>query len=161
MVDRFEKLTTGVAQIYKNIQKIKKYRMNSFGLKGTHVMCIYYLDSAPEGMTASTLSRMCKEDKAGISRILAELEQHGFIRYEGSPEKKKYRARAILTENGKRYAAKVNELILQTVMDAGQEITEKEREVFYRVLSIISGNLERICTELESSENSQKGRSHE
>lgn len=149
MVERFEKLTTGVARIYKNIQKIKKYRMNSLGLKGTHVMCIYYLDSSPDGMTASSLSRICGEDKAGISRILADLEKHEFLRYEYSGDGKKYRARAILTETGKQYAAKINALILQTVADASQNITDKEREIFYRVLSVISDNLEQIRLDLE------------
>lgn len=151
MVDRFEKLTTGVSRIYKNIQKIKKYRMNSLGLKGSHVMCIYYLDSSPDGMTASALCRMCGEDKAGISRILTDLKQHGFIRYEGSDNGRKYRARAILTETGKQYAAKINALILQTTTDAGRNITDREREIFYRVLSVISDNLEQICLELENS----------
>ena len=43
MDDRFEKLTTNVAQIHKSIQKIKKIYMQSQGLKSTHVMCLYYL----------------------------------------------------------------------------------------------------------------------
>ena len=160
MVDRFEKLTTGVAQIYKNIQKIKKYQMNSFGLKGTHVMCIYYLDSCPEGMTASALCQMCKADKAGISRILADLERHGFIRYERPGSGKKYRSKAVLTEEGRTYAGKINDLILRTVLEAGKNITDAEREIFYRVLTIISGNLEHICLELENSDHTQKGHLH-
>lgn len=69
---RFEDLTAGVTQVYKNIQRIKKQRMNSLGLKGTQVMCIYYLSIHPEGMTAADLSRITVEDKASISRILAE-----------------------------------------------------------------------------------------
>ena len=40
MLERFEDLTAGVTQVYKNIQRIKKQRMNSLGLKGTQVMCI-------------------------------------------------------------------------------------------------------------------------
>ena len=73
MLERFEDLTAGVTQVYKNIQRIKKQRMNSLGLKGTQVMCIYYLSIHPEGMTAADLSRITVEDKASISRILAEL----------------------------------------------------------------------------------------
>lgn len=48
MDDRFEKLTTGVARIHKNVQKIKKYYMGTLGLKGTHVMCIYFLAAHPD-----------------------------------------------------------------------------------------------------------------
>ena len=43
MIDRFENLTAGVTRIYKSIQKIKRHRMDSLGLKGTHVMCLHYL----------------------------------------------------------------------------------------------------------------------
>ena len=50
----FEDLTAGVTQVYKNIQRIKKQRMNSLGLKGTQVMCTYYL-SIHLGMTAADL----------------------------------------------------------------------------------------------------------
>jgi len=145
MVNRFEKLTTGISQIYKSIQKIKRHHMSSLGLKSTHVMCIYYLDSCPDGLTAADLCHMCGEDKAGISRILSELERHGFIQYEESGDSKKYRAKARLTPNGKRYAARINKLILQTVIDAGDNITDEDREIFYRVLSTISKNLNQIC----------------
>lgn len=67
MINRFEMLTTGIAQIQKKIQKIKRLKMNSFGLKGAHVMCIYYLHQNPEGLTAADLSRKCVEDKAAFS----------------------------------------------------------------------------------------------
>ena len=53
MDDRFEKLTTNVAQIHKSIQKIKKIYMQSQGLKSTHVMCLYYLSDHPDGLTAA------------------------------------------------------------------------------------------------------------
>ena len=55
MVDRFENLTSGITQIYKSIQKIKRCRMDSLGLKGTHVMCLHYLSEYPEGLTAADL----------------------------------------------------------------------------------------------------------
>ena len=55
MIERFEKLTSGITQVYKSIQRIKKHRMDSLGLKGSHVMCIYYLSKNPEGLTAADL----------------------------------------------------------------------------------------------------------
>ena len=75
MIHRFEQLTTGVSQIYKNIQRIKTLEMRSLGLKGTHVMCLYFLSSHPDGLTASDLCALCKENKAGISRILSDLKE--------------------------------------------------------------------------------------
>ena len=147
MIDRFEKLTAGVSRIYKSIQKIKKEQMQTLELKGTHVMCIHYLSLHADGLSAAELCRLCQEDKAGISRILAALEQSGFIHYDLSGEQKKYRAKATLTSVGKDYAEKVNALILKAIADVSQGITEEEREVFYRVLFLIADNLARICAQ--------------
>ena len=157
MIERFENLTAGVSQIYKDIQRIKKHRMNSMGLKGTHVMCIHYLHLHPGGMTAAELSRACREDKAGISRILSDLESHGFICYTTPPGTKKYRACAILTESGKEYAKKVDGLILNATLEGGRGITQEEREIFYRVLFLIAHNLERFCDQMEKEEPEVKG----
>ena len=140
MLERFEDLTAGVTQVYKNIQRIKKQRMNSLGLKGTQVMCIYYLSIHPEGMTAADLSRITVEDKASISRILAELEEEGYITYETEPGRK-YRAPALLTEKGRETAVKIQQLILQATEAGGQGLTDEEREIFYRALFQIADNL--------------------
>lgn len=148
MVDRFEKLTIGIAQIYKCIQRIKKCQMKELGLKGTHVMCIYYLSRYPKGLAAADLCGICKEDKAGISRILSDLEHNGYIRYTSATDKK-YRAKAALTPKGKKCAKSVNSMILQATEEGGAGITEEERDVFYRVLFLISDNLNRLCSELD------------
>lgn len=149
MLDRFEKLTAGVTQIYKCIQRIKKHKMNTLGLKGTHVMCIYYLSIHPDGLTAAELSRICLEDKASISRILSDLDNHGFIHCTQGQEAKKYRAVVTLTESGKAYAQKVNDLILHVTLEGGTGLTDQEREIFYRVLFQISDNLTCFLNQLE------------
>lgn len=150
MIHRFEQLTTGVSQIYKNIQRIKKLEMRSLGLKGTHVMCLYFLHSHPDGLTAADLCSLCKENKAGISRILSDLEEHGFIYYSHPQEKKKYRSKAFLSDTGKAQAKTVNRLIFRAVLEGGRDITPKERDIFYRVLHLISDNLDHFCEELEN-----------
>lgn len=150
MIHRFENLTTGVSQIYKSIQRIKKHEMSSFGLKGTHVMCLHFLNSHPDGLTAASLCNLCKEDKAGISRIMSDLEERGFINYAQSQDKKKYRAKAYLTSSGKEQALKVNDLILRATIEGGKGISDEEREIFYRVLFLISDNLVQVCNELDS-----------
>ena len=145
MIDRFEKLTNGISQIYKSIQKIKKEKMNALGLKGTHVMCIYYLNSNPEGLTAADLCHLCQEDKAAVSRILSDLEANGFICYDRPQDGKKYRAKAFLTEKGRNSASKIYEQIIHAVSDASKDISDNEREIFYRVLFLIADNLNQIC----------------
>lgn len=152
MLERFENLTLGTSQIYKDIQKIKKARMSSFGLKGTHVMCLYYLHQNPDGLTAAELCTICRENKAGISRILSELENQQFICYERPHNGKKYRTRAVLTKSGEAYASEITDLILHATLVGGKGISEEERSIFYRVLSQIAENLNELCAGLEQTE---------
>lgn len=152
MVDRFESLTRGVTQIYKCIQKIKRCRMDSMGLKGTHVMSLHYLYVHPDGLTAADLCEKCKEDKSGISRILSDLEKIGLITYSTDCEirgTRKYRAKAFLTPEGKAYAKKISHLILHATIAGGRGITAQERDIFYRVLFLIADNLNHVCDDLE------------
>ena len=158
MIDRFEKLTTGVTQIYKSMQKIKRCRMDSLGLKGTHVMCLHYLSEYPDGLTAADLCGKCKEDKAGISRILSDLEKARLIAYlsnSSSKDSKRYRAKAVLTEQGKSCAKKVTGLIMHATIAGGLGITEEERDIFYRILFKISDNLNQVCQNLEQESSGQ------
>lgn len=145
MIERFENLTSGVSRIYKGIQRIKRQKMTELGLKGTQVMCIHYLSGYPDGITAAELSRICTEDKAAMSRTLAELEELNLIQYlTDNVSEKKYRTPAKLTPKGNAYAEQINHLILQAVEKCGQDISEEEREVFYRVLFRIAENMEDV-----------------
>lgn len=152
MLSRFSKFTTDITVAYKNIQKIKRLEMDSIGMKGTHVNCISILRSERSGLTASELSKIAREDKAGISRALSQLEEEGYIRYiegEGAGEKRKYRAKAVLTEKGHDYGRQVEEMIYRAVSFAGGELDDEKREIFYEVLGVISGNLTTYVEKLE------------
>lgn len=155
MKNRFEDFTTNIAQIYKSIQKIKKHHMQSLGLKSTYVMCLHHLAQTPEGITAADLCRLCKENKAGISRILSDMAQEGFIRYANENDGKKYRAKALLTDTGRKYALEINRRIADAVARGSMGITEQERETFYRILFRITENLNQLCTELSEGTGTQ------
>lgn len=146
MIERFEQLTLGVSRVYKSIQKIKKQSMEFMGLKSTHVMCLYYLGIYKDGLTAAEICRLCMENKAGISRILNDLEHQGLISYLLPPGGKNYRSKAVLTPLGKTYTTKVNKQILKAVRAAGNGLDSTERETFYRVLTQIADNLEAFCS---------------
>ncbi|MBQ9853069.1 MAG: winged helix-turn-helix transcriptional regulator [Ruminiclostridium sp.] len=137
MLQRFQSFVTGVTQCYKSIQKIKATEMTEFGLKGTHVMCLFFLSQHPEGLTAAQLSQMCAEDKAAISRTLSVLQEKGYIQ----AGEKKYRAPLRLTPAGQALAREMEALIQQWVSLGGDDLTEEERRVFYRVLGKIAANL--------------------
>lgn len=137
MQDRFQAFVTGISVCYKYIQKIKSVEMTEFGLKGAHAMCLFFLHSHPEGLTAAQLSQLCAEDKAAVSRSLASLADKGYL----ESDEKKYRSVIRLTESGKAVASHIDVMIERWVESGGDGLTEQDREIFYNSLELISNNL--------------------
>ena len=137
MIDRFQAFVSGITICYKYIQKIKTMEMTEFGLKGTHVMCIFYIYHNEENLTAAQLCQLCAEDKAAISRTLVTLQEKGYV----ESGEKKYRANLKLTEQGKKLAKQIDGLIEQWVDCGGDGLTDEERNAFYNALNLISSNL--------------------
>ena len=146
MENRYELFTSSISCMYHDIQKIERMEMARYGLKGPHAQCLLAMGRHPEGITAARLCETCEKDKAAISRILSELEQAGMV-LRKTREGIRYRAMLILTEQGKAAAQAVVEKARVIVEQAGKGFDEQEREIFYRVLSKISGNLHMICCE--------------
>ena len=138
MNQRFDAFVSGITACYKYIQRIKAMEMTEFGLKGTHVMCLYYLRQNPAGLTAAQLCGLCAEDKAAISRTVSELRKQGYIT---TLSEKAYRAMLTLTAAGQELARKFDHLIELWVTIGGSGLTETERSDFYRSLSSITENL--------------------
>ncbi len=146
MIQRFDAFVSGITTCYKFIQRIKSMEMTEFGLKGTHVMCLYYLRQNPAGLTASQLCNLCAEDKAAISRTVSELKSRGYIT---TLSQKAYRAMLTLTAAGQEVARKFDHLIEGWVSAGGDGLTEEERYGFYKSLAAITENL-RCRIEAES-----------
>lgn len=145
MIQRFDAFVSGITSCYKYIQRIKSMEMTEFGLKGTHVMCLYYLRQNPAGLTASQLCGLCAEDKAAISRTVSELKSRGYIT---TLSEKAYRAMLTLTAAGHEVARKFDKLIEGWVTAGGDGLTDEERSDFYKSLATIAENLRsRIETE--------------
>ena len=139
MIHRFEAFVTGITLCYKSIQRIKSMEMTEFGLRGNHAMCLYFLLHNPQGMTASQLSKLCAEDKAAISRALADMQKLGYVTV---PQGSRYRAAVCITPLGREKASSVDRMIEEWVSAGGEGLSEEEREVFYKSLSRISANLQ-------------------
>ena len=139
MLNRFEEFVTGITECHRYIQRIKSMEMTELGLKGNHVMCLYYLARSPEGLTAAQLCALCCEDKAAISRTLAELENKGYLK--NAEPGKKYRALLVLTPTGQEAAMRINGLVEQWVCLGGDGLTDEERTAFYATLGKIAANL--------------------
>lgn len=138
MIDRFNQIAGAVSQMNKNLQRIKREGVEDLGLKGSHVMCLHKLSSAPNGPTASELAEACQEDKAAISRSVAELQERGLIELRGG---KKYRASILLTEQGRNAAEQINQRIAQAVSAISVSMDDQQRRAFYETLEEISRNL--------------------
>lgn len=144
MIRKYELFSSSVSCLYHDIQKIERVEMANFGLKGPHAQVLMVLNRYPEGITSTELCAYCEKDKAAISRSVAELEQTGLLK-RSLQRGSSYRALLVLTEQGLAAANAVSDRVRQAVEQAGEGLTDDQREVFYNVLGLIAGNLHKIC----------------
>lgn len=144
---RFEIFAASIAEVYRCVQKIKRAEMRKYGLRGNHAMCLYYLGGNPQGLTAAQLTAFCKEDKAAVSRTLAELEERGLTLHEQTDGKRDYRCRHTLTDQGRAVTTQLNRKIDEALEEGGRGLAEEERAAFYRSLEIIRKNLQKMAGE--------------
>ena len=142
MISRYERFSSAVFCIYRDIQKIQRVEMERHGLKGSHALCLLTLNRHPEGITAAHLCEICDKDKAAISRTLSELEHKGLVQRE---EPHVYRAALKLTEEGRETAGQVEQRAQLAVRKATEGLTETQGEALYEALDCLAGNLQKIC----------------
>lgn len=143
MENRFETFTVLVNRISRNIRRIKLQEMADYGLRSTHISCLYYLYTS-DGLTATELCERCEEDKAAISRALEYLETNGYLTCE-SQTAKRYRSPLLLTEKGAEMGRIIAGKIGAVLEGIGSELSDEERRAFYHSLSVISESLERVA----------------
>lgn len=146
MTERFETFTVLINRINRNIKRIKNHEMADHNLKSAHISCLYYIYHN-HGITATELCEKCEEDKATVSRALNYLKKNGFI-IEQHDDNKKYKNPLVLTEKGKDTGLKISEKIDKILSEAGGKLTNKERIMFYRILTSISNELDIIAEHL-------------
>ena len=148
MRERFKTFTLLVANISRNIRKIKSEEMREYNLKAPHVSCLYYLyKNGP--LTASELGEASDEDKGAVSRSLDFLEAAGYVRRDRAGNKK-YKAPLYLTESGKKIGEDVVEKIDCVLDEVGRGMSEKEREDFYRMLELIALDLRKVTEKYDT-----------
>lgn len=144
MEDLFERFTVSILRLNKLVQRIKIYEIKKFGLKSIHVMCLYYLNCHPEGLTASELVKLTLEDKAAISRALATMREEGYAEYDSAT----HNADVCLTPKGKQLAEYIVGRAAAAVSAGSADFSAEQREFFYKSLVTISDNLEQYYNEL-------------
>ena len=145
MEERFETFTVFITKLHRCIYKIKMEEMAEFSLKSSHVSCIYYLYKEKK-LTAAKLCELCGEDKANVSRAVKYLEEKGLLTCEDSAPKR-YQSALSLTPKGRKVAKRLAEKVDSILNVASAELSEEDRLVMYRSLSLIHNNLSKICAE--------------
>ena len=137
MEDVFVDFTLSILRLNKLVQKIKTYEIEKFGLKPIHVMCGYYLNKHPLGLTAKELSELTLEDKAAISRALKMMQERGYVDYDANRRNSTIK----LTEEGKQFTNVICARAERAVAAGSMDFTEEERIFFYKSLDAINENL--------------------
>lgn len=144
MVERFERFSVALSEIYRGWHKLAGDEMKAYGLKGAHATYLVIIGRYPEGITVPELCEQCMKDKSDASRMLAILEQKGLVRKEGR-HKSGYGGTIRLTEAGLEAAEHVRRRARRAVEFAGKDLTDAERETFYKALDSVVSNL-RVLT---------------
>ena len=100
----------------------------------------------PDGLTAAQLVEACSRDKADVSRAMALLEKKGLV-MRNEPDGKAYRARIMLTPQGRVLAEHIKAKAEAAVERASQGLSAEKRAIFYEALGLITANLQTICKE--------------
>ncbi len=147
MDERFETFTVLLNRINRNIRKIKNEEMAHYELRSPHISCLYYLYIS-DGLTSKDLCERCEEDKATISRSLDYLEKNDYLVCK-SDSKKRYNAPFKLTERGKRAGKRIADKIAAVLGETSMGISEEDLAIFYRSLTIISENIDKLAKSYE------------
>lgn len=146
MRKRFETFTVLINRISRSIRQIENLEMADYNLRSPHISCLYHLYLA-DGLTSVELCELCEEDKATISRSIGFLEKEGYLTCE-SKSSKRYKAPLYLTEKGISTGRRLSQRIDRVLEEVSVGLCEDERKNFYKSLSVISENLERIKNNL-------------
>ena len=146
MIDRFERFSLAISEISRYWHKLAAEELTKYGLKGPHATYLTTMYQYPEGITVPQLCEVCGKDKSDASRMISILEQKGLVTkqvVDGSL----YRGKLRLTEEGKLAAEQVSQRASRAVEMAGKDLTDAERESFYKSLDSITANLRELCKE--------------
>lgn len=144
MLDRFERFSYSISEISRLWHRIAGEEMGKYNLKGSYSVYFTTLYRFPEGVTSAQLVELCSRDKADVSRAMSLLESKGLVQ---RSEGKIYRARLVLTEQGRGLAEQINMKAKSAVEQASFGLPDEKRAIFYEALDLITNNLQRLSRE--------------
>ena len=147
MLNRFAKFSLSIAEIDRCWHKLAAEEMAKYDLNSPHAVYLNALyDANEDGITAAQLGELCGKNKADVSRMVAILEKKNLVQ-KIAVGKNMYRAKLMLTTEGKQAAEHVRRRAAIAVELAGDGLSNQEREIFYRVLDQITENLQKLSRE--------------
>ena len=146
MLNRFSRFSLAIAEIDRCWHKLAAEAMAKYELNSPHAVYLTTLYDCPDGITAAKLGELCCKNKADVSRMVGILEKKGLVRKE-AVSGNLYRAKLLLTEEGKQAAEYVRDLAASVVEQAGSDLSDADREVFYRCLEQITAKLQTMSKE--------------
>ena len=146
MLERFTRFSLAISEIDRCWHKLAAEEMAKYELNSAHAVYLNALSQHEGGITAARLGELCGKNKADVSRMITILEKKGLVRKEAVGGNR-YRAKLILTEEGRDAAAHVHKRAAIAVELAGEGMTDEERQVFYRCLDRITANLQTLSRE--------------
>ena len=147
MLNRFALFSYSIAQIRHCWHKLAAEEMAKYDLNSPHAVYLTSLyDAGEDGITAAQLGERCGKNKADVSRMVSILEKKGLVKKVATGSNM-YRAKLMLTEEGRLAAQHVRQRAAIAVELAGSGLTEEERETFYKALTLITENLQKLGKE--------------
>lgn len=146
MLNRFTRFSLAISEIDRCWHKLAAEEMSKYELNSPHAVYLTTLYDFPEGITAAKLGELCGKNKSDVSRMISIMERKGLVRKVAVGENF-YRAKLLLTDEGKQAAEHVQRRAALAVELAGAGMTEADREVFYRCLESVTTNLQTLSKE--------------
>ena len=143
---RFEDFVGLISGLYKEIQRIKTSEGARLGLKGSDVMCLYYLERSKDGLTGADLARMAGVTRAAVWKTIDQLRQEGgYVEVDDSGDAAvKYRAPVRLTALGGESMSEADRIIREVLDTTGKAMGVEQREQMYASLRTILNTLREI-----------------
>lgn len=142
--ERFTAFFQTFERILKNIRRIAMPVMQTYGLRSVHTNCLLAFSTNPSGLSVTELSRECLIDKSLASRVMKELSDGEYITPAESNGNKNYNKRYVLTPKSQNIMMELDTLITNYVSEAGTNIPDGDRAIFYRVLAEFDRSIEKI-----------------
>lgn len=146
MQSRFEHISYLVSCIDRCIGQLEREEMEKYGFKGAYAQYLAVLSRYPEGLTPSELSVLCDRDKAAVSRCVSQMQEQGLLSRRTGDDRV-YKAKLVLTEEGKQAAEFVCRRAQTAVEAVGGQLTDEQRRNLYSTLELIASGLEQLTKE--------------